>query len=47
MYQEAHLRFSKQELVWHGTPWPLTFCVISVTLGGAVVIMAISSPANV
>ena len=47
MYQEAQLLFSKQELARHGTAQPLSFCVISETEGGAVMIMSIFSPAYV
>ena len=44
MYQEAHLRFSKQELVRHGTSYHLSGCVFSANRGGSVVIKAILSP---
>ena len=47
MYQGACLRFYMQELVRHGTSYPLLFCVISVTGGGAVVIMAISNMCDI
>ena len=47
MYQEAYVRFSKQELVRYGTLFPLWLYVLSVTGCSPVVIMAILSLAYV
>ena len=47
IYQEVNLRVSNQELFMHGTLSPLCFCIVLVTGGGTVVIMAISPPVYV